>query len=144
LAETYQTAQLDRQVQNRVEPGLTALADPGLVRIVLDNLLSNAWKYTRNTAAATIEFGLDAEEQAYYVRDNGAGFDMRHAQALFSPFHRLHSASEFEGTGIGLATAQRIIHRHQGRMWAQAVRNRGATFYFTLGVADEQENHIAG
>ena len=104
-----------------------------MLLIALTNLLENAWKYSSNNAHAAIKFGMEkqAGRTVYYVRDNGAGFDMRHAGKLFSPFQRLHGA-EFPGTGIGLATVQRIIHRHAGRIWTTAQPDKGATFYFTL------------
>ena len=116
-----------------VEDGLSALADARLLRVVFDNLLGNAWKFTARVAAR-IEVGRShgAGECVYFVRDNGAGFDMKRASKLFSPFQRLHSDREFSGTGVGLATVQRIIHRHGGRIWADAAVGRGATICFTL------------
>jgi light-regulated signal transduction histidine kinase (bacteriophytochrome) len=110
-------------------------ADPRLLGVLLENLLGNAWKYTRKRSAATIEIGCVEQQgqRAYFVRDNGAGFDMAFADRLFEPFRRLHSADEFEGTGIGLATVQRIVLRHGGRIWAEAQLDQGAVFYFTLG-----------
>jgi light-regulated signal transduction histidine kinase (bacteriophytochrome) len=104
------------------------------VRILLDNLLGNAWKFTSRRAAADIELGTitDRGEQVFFVRDDGAGFDMSHATRMFAPFQRLHSDVEFRGTGIGLATVQRIVERHGGRIWAEGALGRGATFYFTL------------
>jgi PAS domain S-box-containing protein len=109
-------------------------ADIGLLRIVMENLLGNAWKFTRERAVPKIEFGVTERngEAVWYVRDNGAGFNMTYAHKLFSPFQRLHSESEFPGTGIGLATVRRIIHRHGGRVWGEGVVEKGATFYFTL------------
>lgn len=119
----------------RIAEGVTAFGDPRLLRVVLENLLSNAWKYTGKRAGAVIEFA--AEEQGgrpvYLVRDNGVGFDMAFAGKLFTPFQRLHSADEFEGTGIGLATVRRIVERHGGTVWVEAAPDHGATFYFTLG-----------
>jgi PAS domain S-box-containing protein len=118
-----------------VTPGhLPVRADPQLVRLLLENLLSNAWKFTRMQPRPRIELGstLVDERRAYFVRDNGAGFNMEYAAKLFIPFQRLHSADRFEGTGIGLATVQRIVRRHGGRVWAEASENQGATFYFTL------------
>jgi len=117
-----------------IAPNLKARADQNLMRIALQNLLENAWKFTGKTPNAKIEFGscLVDNECAFFVRDNGAGFDMTHADKLFSPFHRFHTASEFEGTGIGLATVMRIIQRHGGRIWAQSEVDKGATFFFTL------------
>jgi two-component system, sensor histidine kinase and response regulator len=123
-----------RSISIEVAPGLSADADPDLLRVVLDNLLGNACKYTGKKNQALIEFGVtgSAEEPAYFVRDNGAGFDMAQAGKLFTPFQRLHAEREFSGFGIGLATVQRIIQRHGGRVWAEAAEGQGATFYFTL------------
>jgi light-regulated signal transduction histidine kinase (bacteriophytochrome) len=114
---------------------VTCHGDARLLGAVLENLLGNAWKFTARCASARIEFGAtrSSEHTVMFVRDNGAGFDMAHADQLFGVFRRLHSATEFEGTGIGLATVQRIIRRHGGRVWAEAVVDRGATFFFTLG-----------
>jgi signal transduction histidine kinase len=124
-----------RSVRVDIAPGLAALGDPRLFRIMLGNLLGNAWKYTSRTADARIEVGrksLDSESETFFVGDNGAGFDMSYAYRLFTPFQRLHDARQFDGTGIGLAIVQRIVHRHGGRVWAEAVPNHGATFFFTL------------
>lgn len=124
----------DRQVRFTVAPGARAVADEGLLYVVLQNLLGNAWKYTSKAKHAEIEFGFtDGPEGAvYFVRDNGAGFDPRYADRLFRPFQRLHSQSEFPGTGIGLTTAMRIIVRHGGKIWATSDLDQGATFLFTL------------
>ena len=123
----------ERAVAVVVGPNLRAEGDERLLRLVLDNLLGNAWKFTSQRTDARIEFGFTAEpEPAFFVRDNGVGFDMAHASKLFGVFSRLHSAEEFPGTGIGLATVQRIIKRHRGRVWAAGVVNQGAVFYFTL------------
>jgi signal transduction histidine kinase len=120
--------------QFRVAPGLRARCDPRLMTIALENLLSNAWKFSARTLEACIEFGSrdDNGEQVYFVRDNGAGFDMQYAGHLFAPFQRLHRPDEFPGTGIGLATVKRVISRHGGRVWAEGAPGKGATFYFTL------------
>ena len=139
---TLQQSHPDRQVSCVVQSDLTARADPGLLRVVLDNLLGNAWKFTRNRDAPRIELGATGTgaQQAFFVRDNGAGFDMAYADKLFAPFQRLHSHKEFEGTGIGLATVQRIIRRHGGKVWAQAAPEKGATFYFTLQSSGVETN----
>lgn len=123
----------DRQVEWVITPGLTAVADSALLRVVLENLIGNAWKYTGKKPTARIEIGLSRdEEEEFFVRDNGAGFDMTYAAKLFQPFQRLHRPEEFEGHGIGLATVQRIVHRHRGRVRAESEPGKGATFYFTL------------
>jgi PAS domain S-box-containing protein len=140
-----QAADPDRQVTVDIARDLGCVGDQNLLRLALYNLLANAWKFTAKTPQARIEFGRRG--QTFYVRDNGAGFDMKYAKNLFSAFQRLHSASEFEGTGIGLTTVQRIIHRHGGRIFAEAEPGRGATFYFTVGprggTADELRNDPA-
>jgi hypothetical protein len=124
------------QVKLRIEGQMSADGDPGLIQIALQNLFSNAWKYTSKRVEARIEFGCTtsaAGERVYHVRDNGAGFDPQYASRLFGVFQRLHAESEFPGTGAGLATVQRVIHRHGGRIWADSAVDQGATFYFTLG-----------
>ncbi len=120
-----------------IQPGLSALGDAGLIEIALKNLLDNALKFSSKNAHGRVEFGQVDQEgrKAYFVRDNGVGFDMAYANKLFGVFRRLHKASEFPGTGIGLASVQRIINRHGGRIWAEARVNEGATFYFTLKEA---------
>jgi PAS domain S-box-containing protein len=133
-AEALNKTQPDRKAEFVIEDGLVAEGDERLLRVVLDNLLGNAWKYTGKRPQARIEFGRTnhAGRPAYFVRDNGAGFDMTYAHKLFGAFQRLHSVSEFPGTGIGLATVQRIVHRHGGDVWAEGAVDKGATFYFTL------------
>jgi signal transduction histidine kinase len=131
----FQDREPARKVAIEVADGLSARGDARLIAIVLVNLLGNAWKYTTKQPEARIAFGREnkGNETVFYVRDNGAGFDMAYADKLFAPFQRLHRDSEFEGTGIGLATVQRIISRHGGRIWANAAVDQGATLYFTLG-----------
>ena len=122
-------------MQVQITDGLVADGDAGLLCIVLQNLLSNAWKYSSKRPQARIEFGTAPGADGnpvFFVRDNGAGFDMEYAQKLFQPFQRLHRQDEFPGTGIGLTTVQRIIHRHGGRIWAEASPDKGAVFYFTM------------
>lgn len=132
-AAELRRAEPARAVELVIEPNLRAQGDERLLGIVLNNLLGNAWKFTCHQPGARIEFGVTAEpERAFFVRDNGVGYDMAHAGKLFGVFQRLHSTSEFPGTGIGLATVQRIIKRHRGRVWAIGAVNQGATFYFTL------------
>jgi signal transduction histidine kinase len=119
-----------------VQPA-TAMCDARLVKVALENLLGNAWKFTGRRPQATIEFGCREEqgEVIYHVRDNGAGFEMAYAGRLFRPFQRLHHEGEFPGTGIGLATVQRVIELHGGRIWAEAELDKGAAFFFTLASA---------
>jgi light-regulated signal transduction histidine kinase (bacteriophytochrome) len=128
-------AEPGRRVEVVIEDGLTAWADPRLLTVAFNNLIGNAWKFTSRREAARVEFGaaMNAGQPTYYVRDNGAGFDMAYVGKLFGVFQRLHGAAEFEGTGVGLATVQRIIHRHHGRVWAEGQLDQGATFHFTLG-----------
>jgi PAS domain S-box-containing protein len=135
VVETLKHIHPEHDVDFSTRGDLVAHGDARLLRIVLENLLGNAWKFTSHRAAARVEFGVEARqaEKVYFIRDNGAGFSMAYAGKLFGAFQRLHSANEFEGTGIGLATVQRIINRHGGRIWAEAEVNKGATFYFTLG-----------
>ena len=124
-----------RKVTSRVSEGLVVQGDPRLLTVMLENLLRNGWKFTSKLPVATIEVGRveNVEEAIFFVRDDGAGFNMDSAQRLFAPFQRLHAESEFDGTGIGLATVQRVVARHGGRVWAEAAIGKGATFFFTLG-----------
>jgi signal transduction histidine kinase len=127
-------SKLAASVVTELQEGIAAFADAKLIEVALSNLLGNAWKFTSKTKNARIQFGTFEQEGkiVYYVKDNGAGFDQSFSEKLFLPFHRLHSEEEFEGTGIGLATVQRIIHRHGGKVWAEGEPGKGAMFYFTL------------
>jgi light-regulated signal transduction histidine kinase (bacteriophytochrome) len=146
LAESI-VAELDernpgRQVSCEIAPRVITQGDPRVLRIVLENLLHNAWKFTSKHERATIAFGtrrLD-DDKVYFVRDDGVGFDMTYVDKLFGIFQRLHAITEFEGTGIGLATVARLIHRHGGRVWAEGAVEQGATFYFTLGNPRREES----
>jgi signal transduction histidine kinase len=145
VVEDLRRQQPERQAEVRIAPDVLAHGDPILLRVALENLLGNAWKYTsRSAVPSRIEFGVEERplparsnalraSRVYFVRDNGAGFDMRFAERLFGVFQRLHGASDFPGTGVGLATVRRIVQRHGGEIWAEAEVDRGATFYFTLG-----------
>ena len=118
-----------------IAPGLELTGDGNLLELALENLLGNAWKFTNKHERARIEFGAAVLEggRVFFVRDDGAGFDMVSADKLFNAFQRYHGSTEFPGSGIGLATVKRIVHRHAGRIWAEAAVERGATFYFTIG-----------
>jgi light-regulated signal transduction histidine kinase (bacteriophytochrome) len=132
----------DRTVTWDIQPGLVTYGDTRLLNVVLDNLLNNAWKFTVKQAQTTIEFGSIDQENgitAYHVRDSGAGFDQAFVDKLFKPFQRLHGMREFPGNGIGLATVQRIVHRHGGKVWAIGALDQGATFYFTLAEGEIEE-----
>jgi PAS domain S-box-containing protein len=134
-AERLKESQPDRVAEFVIGDGFTERGDSALLGAAIENLLSNAWKFTRDQPLARIEFGATQEggHAAYFVRDNGAGFDMAYASKLFGVFQRLHTEREFEGTGVGLATVQRIVHRHGGRVWAEGKVGEGACFHFTLG-----------
>lgn len=135
VAEDLKKTQPERRADFVIKDGLSVKGDPSLLRLVLENLIGNAWKFTSKKEEAAIEIGMDTAEDGkavFFVRDNGAGFEMKYADRLFNPFQRLHTEMEFPGTGIGLATVQRIIQRHGGRIWAVGQKDRGATFYFTL------------
>jgi light-regulated signal transduction histidine kinase (bacteriophytochrome) len=141
LAEELTAADANRRVEWVIAPDIRADGDGGLLRVVLQNLVGNAWKYSSRRDAARIEFGVTTQHSrpVYFVRDNGAGFDMTYADKLFTAFQRLHSSFEFPGTGIGLATVARIVHRHGGEIWAEGQVDAGATFYFTLGTQGESD-----
>ena len=134
VIEELRTSSSDRKVSVTIAPNLSVSGDARLVRILLGNLIGNAWKFTGNKADAKIEVGGEGVngEARLFVRDNGAGFDMIHSHKLFGAFQRLHSQSEFPGMGIGLATVRRIVNRHGGRSWAEGAVGEGATFYFVL------------
>jgi signal transduction histidine kinase len=134
IAAELQQTQPQRHVECVIADGLVVHGDGRLLRVMLENLLGNAWKFTAKLSQAQIEVGSTPHDgkTVYFVRDNGAGFDMAYADKLFAPFQRLHTIDEFEGTGIGLATVQRILHHHGGRIWAEGAVDQGATFYFTL------------
>ncbi|MFY0566489.1 sensor histidine kinase [Archangium lansingense] len=135
VSDQLQHGQLQRTVHFRIQDGLVDRGDAQLLRLVLENLMGNAWKFTRDRSVAEIEFGARPGEgtgRVYFVRDNGAGFNMDYQQKLFGVFQRLHTQQEFEGHGVGLATVQRVIHRHKGRIWGEGQVGQGATFSFTL------------
>jgi signal transduction histidine kinase len=123
----------DRNIQFQIEGNQEANGDPRLVRVALENLLGNAVKFSSKVAEAVVSFGWDGQQSAWFVRDNGAGFDMHYAGKLFNAFNRLHGDKDFKGSGIGLATVARVIRRHHGRIWADSIEGQGATFWFTLG-----------
>ena len=132
VASDLQEQSRDRDLSFDIEPGLTAYADPRLTRIALENLIGNAVKFSSKVPQAKVRFGWDTAQNAWYVRDNGAGFDMIYADKLFGAFNRLHGDKDFKGSGIGLATVARVVHGHHGRIWANSAVNQGATFWFTL------------
>jgi len=122
-----------REIEFHIEPGLTADGDAKLLQVALENLLGNAVKFSSKKPKSVIDFGWDKQQNAWFVRDNGAGFDMHYANKLFNAFNRLHGDKDFKGSGIGLATVARVVHRHHGKIWADSVVDDGATFWFTLG-----------
>ncbi len=134
VIEELATSSPKHRVSVNIDPNLKAYADNNLLRQVMENLLSNAWKYSGKTVKPKIEIGTIMHEgkQAFFVRDNGVGFDMAYADKLFQPFQRLHTGTDFAGTGIGLSIVQRIIQRHGGQVWAEGKVGEGATFYFAL------------
>src|SRR5690606_33849659 len=131
------------QITFKIEVDIFEDVDKRFFEVLLTNLLDNAWKYSRHQENAKIVFGVTLlnEETVYYISDNGVGFDMAYADRLFSPFNRLHKAEEFDGVGIGLATVQRIVARHGGRIWTQSAPGEGATFYFTLWSRNKESGH---
>ncbi len=133
VAEEIVRAYSERRLAFAIEPGLEAQGDPRLLRVVFENMFGNAAKFTGNVAEGQIAFGWSAERQAYFIRDNGAGFDQQYAGKLFVAFQRLHGDKDFQGSGIGLATVARVVHRHHGNLWAEGFVGKGATFWFTLG-----------
>ncbi len=139
VAASLQGREPERQMEFIIQNGITADGDPGFLRVAMENLLGNAWKYSSKQPAARIEFGVTERDgrQTYFVRDNGAGFDQADAGKLFAVFRRLHHTMEFPGTGVGLVSVQHVVHRHGGEIWAEARKNQGATFYFTLGEQGE-------
>ena len=138
IVERLREMHPERRVEVRIVPGLLVRGDPALLETVLENLLGNAWKFTAAREDAHIELGcgeIADGRLACFVRDNGAGFDMQYMQKLFGVFQRMHSETEFPGTGVGLSIVQRIVERHGGKVWAQATQGAGASFYFTLKPA---------
>ena len=133
IVERLKRSEPARQLDLVVPEHLMARGDPRLLGVAVENLLSNAWKFTSKNAKGRIEVGMQAPGSVYFVKDDGAGFDMKFVDRLFGAFQRLHTQQEFEGTGVGLATVQRIVRRHGGRIWAEGAVGKGATFYFTLG-----------
>jgi light-regulated signal transduction histidine kinase (bacteriophytochrome) len=144
IAAELRHREQDRSVEIVVQPGMHVHGDRRLIGDLFSNLIGNAWKFTRNSGEARIEVGQSRQGRMalLYVKDNGAGFDMAYAQKLFQPFQRLHSADQFAGSGVGLATVARIVERHGGRIWSEAEPDKGATFYFTLPLAITTEKRI--
>ncbi len=140
IARELKETEPGRQVDFDIQEGVVAYGDADLLSIVLDNLLRNAWKFTGKKPSAKIELGVTHVngEEAYFVRDDGVGFDMTYVGKLFGAFQRLHSEKEYHGTGIGLATVKRMINRHGGRVWAEGEVDKGATFYFTIPKYEKQ------
>ena len=142
IIDELRREQPEREVRFVCAPEVVVQGDPHLLRVMLQNLLDNAWKFTGTREQAHIEFGVREEEdgeRVYFVRDNGVGFDMAYGDKLFGAFQRLHGVKDFPGTGIGLATVQRVVYRHGGRIWADAAVDKGASFMFTLSEGDPDE-----
>ncbi|MFW6056004.1 MAG: sensor histidine kinase [Chloroflexota bacterium] len=139
VVEMLRQASENHDVSVDVEQGMRCMGDARRIRVVMENLIDNAWKFTSTSAEPRVSVGLERKrgEDVFFVADNGAGFDMKYADRLFTPFQRLHTADEFPGTGIGLATVRRIVRRHGGRIWAESEPGRGACFRFTLGGLTE-------
>jgi light-regulated signal transduction histidine kinase (bacteriophytochrome) len=140
VAEELRLLESGREVQVEIEPGLDVIGDPVLLRLVIHNLLENSWKFTAKTADPRVELTRIASENGrstFAVRDNGAGFDMRYAEKLFLPFERLHRQDDYSGTGVGLTTVSRILHRHEGKIWAEGTPGEGAAFFFDLPTRQE-------
>jgi light-regulated signal transduction histidine kinase (bacteriophytochrome) len=134
VADELERVEPERRARFVIAEGLSVEGDAGLLRVVMENLIGNAWKFTAREPEAEIEFGVLEQDgkPVYFVRDNGIGFDAAHAERIFDPFQRLHGEDEFGGTGVGLATVARIIRRHGGNLWAQGETGKGATFYFAF------------
>jgi signal transduction histidine kinase len=141
IADELRGGEPGRVVTFVIAPDVVGSGEPHLVRLALDNLLENAWKFTSKHAAARIEFGVERrdDDTVYFIRDDGAGFDPAHADRLFSAFQRLHQETDFPGTGIGLVTVQRIVRRHGGHIWAESAIELGAVLYFTLAARPSLE-----
>lgn len=133
VANNLQEENAAQRITFKIQPGLEVNADPKLIRVALENLMGNAVKFSSRKPESLVDFGWDPEQRGWFVRDNGAGFDMHYANKLFNAFNRLHGDKDFKGSGIGLATVARVIHRHHGRIWADSTVDHGATFWFTLG-----------
>ncbi len=144
IIDQLRAEQPERSVEFEIQDGISAWGDPGLIRIVIGNLLSNAWKYTSKTSIAKIRFSASRQNNStvYKLQDNGVGFDMQYAGKLFEVFQRLHGKDDFEGTGVGLATVKRVIDRHNGSIWTEAKSGKGASFLFTLPA--EPSAHESG
>ena len=134
ILDSLRTSEPDRHVETKITSGLRVNADERLLRVALENLLGNAWKFTSKTGNALIEVGVEVidKDPVFFIKDNGVGFSMDYANKLFGPFQRLHTVEEFPGTGIGLAIVQRIFNRHGGKIWAESKLGEGASFYFTI------------